>query len=273
MRGNIRKTLLSTLGLMTALATPAMAEEREVPEAPDLPKIAITADYEFFVGGMSIADVSLGAQVDRETYIAESTVSTRGFLDFLIRGRVSSMAEGLRGPFGSLAPQDFRTDYSLRSGAQTMRIGYAGLTPEKVEYDPPEPLEPYHLKASPDHRGTLDPLTAAVMALTPANGADLCNRTIPVFDGKRRYDIIFVAPEPGRFDDQSPPPEWKGPLTRCLGVYERIAGFEPSKGEGGRYFPFDIWFEDTGKGVHRAVRLAGKTKLGYAIGNLRRDDD
>lgn len=271
MRRTDRLSLISAFGLIIATAMPALAENRKASALPEHPTLKISADYEFFIGGISIADVSLGAVVGPDSYRAESNVSTRGFLDFLLRGRVSSAAKGSRGPFGSLAPQDFTTDYSLRSGAQTMRIDYAGVTPTAVTYDPPEPLEPYHLSAGNDQRGTLDPLTAGIMALIPSSTADLCNRTIPVFDGKRRYDIIFVPPEGERFDPHSPPPESDLPLTRCLGVYERMAGFEPASNENGRYFPFDIWFEDTGQGVYRAVRLAGKTKLGYAIGNLRRN--
>ena len=264
-------SLMGAAALSLALGLQATGREAVAAQETEEPKLRISADYEFFVGGVSIADVSLGAEVGTETYRARSNVSTRGFLDFLLRGRVASEATGVRGAFGSLEPEDFRTDYSLRSGAQTMRIGFDEMTPTEVLYDPPEPLEPYHLRASEDQRGTLDPLTAALMALTPSRGAELCNRTIPVFDGKRRYDIIFIAPDAERFDPHAPPPEWDRPLTRCLGVYERIAGFDPSDGEGGRYFPFDVWFEDTGKGVYRAVRLAGKTRLGYAIGSLKRE--
>ncbi len=230
----------------------------------------VDVDYDFYVGGFRIAEVSLKASADATGYQATSQVTTRGVLEVLLRGRSISKAVGKRGAFGRLEPEGFATRYSSRTGEQKLRIGYEDATPTRVTFEPLAEDTDQHAKAR-DQRGSLDPLSAAVAALLPAESAELCNRTIPIFDGKRRFDIIFIAPDPSRFDESAPPPKWEGKLTRCLGVYERISGFGPDALESEKYFPFDIWFEDSGNGVFRAVRLAGSTKLGFAIGNLRRE--
>ena len=67
----------------------------------------------------------------------------------------------------------------------------------------------------------------------------------------------------------APPPSWDAPTIRCFGVYERIAGFEGELQNEQRYFPFDIWFEESADRYHKIVRLAGRTKIGFAIGTLR----
>jgi len=180
------------------------------------------AEYEFSIGGLRIAEVSLGAMFGIDSYEAKSNIITRGILDLILRGRAASEVQGGFNAFGRLSPQAFFSDYSSRGGDQTMKISYHGPKPQRVEYNPPTPPEPFAAEID-DQIGTLDPLTAGILALMP---------------------------------------------SRCLGIYERIDGFEKDTIEKGRYFPFDIWFEETPSGEYRALKLAGKTTLGYAIGKL-----
>jgi len=208
------------------------------------------AEYEFSIGGLRIAEVSLGAMFGIDSYEAKSNIITRGILDLILRGRAASEVQGGFNAFG-----------------QTMKISYHGPKPQRVEYNPPTPPEPFAAEID-DQIGTLDPLTAGILALMPSKDSQLCNRTIPVFDGTRRFDVIFLPPDPERSNRKAPKPRAGRALTRCLGIYERIDGFEKDTIEKGRYFPFDIWFEETPSGEYRALKLAGKTTLGYAIGKL-----
>lgn len=250
-----------TFGLaMAMLASPLQAKE----------PAELTAHYEFFVGGFRIAEVALSAATNEGGYIARSNVVTRGVLEVLLRGRSASQATGKRGAFGQLVPTGFSSRYSSRTGEQMLQISYDGVSPANVVFEPEATDSKDHARPK-DRAGTLDPLSAALAALMPTTATDLCNRTIPIFDGKRRFDILFLPPDPARFNDSAPAPKWSKPLTRCLGVYERISGFGKDSLANQRYFPFDVWFEDSGNGIFRAVRLAGSTKLGFAIGNLRPD--
>ncbi len=261
MRGFALGSVTTVMAMMMALSAPA-AQATEA-------AASVSANYDFFVGGFRIAEVGLEATATPTGYEAMSQVTTRGVLEVLLRGRSVSKAVGKRGAFGRLEPVGYAARYSSRTGEQKTRIGYEDSTPTRVTFDPVPDDISEHARAR-DQRGSLDPLSAAVAALLPATSADLCNRTIPIYDGKRRFDVIFLAPDPARFDDSAPKPKWDKPLTRCLGVYERISGFGAEAMQDEKYFPFDIWFEDSGNGIFRAVRLAGSTKLGFAIGNLRK---
>lgn len=250
-----------TLGLAMATAMLTIPSQAKEPTQ-------LTAHYEFFVGGFRIAEVALSASANDNRYAARSNVVTRGVLEVLLRGRSASQASGTRGAFGQLLPTGFTTQYSSRKGDQTIHIGYENASPTNVVFEPEATDSDKHAGIR-ERTGSLDPLSAALAALMPTTSTELCNRTIPVFDGKRRFDVIFLPPDPARFNESAPSPKWPTRLTRCLGVYERISGFGDEASEGARYFPFDVWFEDSGNGVFRAVRLAGSTKLGFAIGNLR----
>jgi len=244
-----------------ALSTPGFASENTEGSTP------FSVMYDFYIGGLPIAEISLGGNVGALGYKADSMVKTRGLLELLVNGRVRAVAEGYRHTKGHLAPDTYATDYTTRSDARKVKIAYSNEVAD-VSVTPPERPKSYDTKAE-EHPGTLDPVTAAVTMMNPRSSDDLCNRTIPVFDGKRRYDIVLLPQNRRPQGEGAPSPDWNRPTTRCFGVYERIAGFEDDLQHAQRYYPFDIWFERSELSFYRIVRLAGKTKLGFAIGTLR----
>ncbi len=231
-------------------------------------KTPFSTTYDFYIGGLPIATISLNGEIGRLGYNAKSEAKTRGILDLIISGRLGASVKGYRHTKGHLAPDTYKTSFNSRSNDQTINMVYASEL-AKVSITPPDEKKAYDTRAS-EHPGTLDPVTAAVTIMTPQDGSGLCNRTIPVFDGKRRYDIILLPKDERPGSEKPPSPEWKTPVTWCFGIYERIAGFEAKLQKEQRYFPFDVWFETTSqKGIHKIVRIAGKTRLGFAIGTLR----
>ena len=246
-----------------ALTAPASASDETIGGK------AFSANYDFYIGGLTIAEISFEGMVGTISYNAKSSVETRGMLEVLVSGRVTAEAEGYRHTKGHLAPDSYMTKYRAQDEARLVSMDYEGDV-ASVTIEPPVPPEPYD--TSPEaHPNTLDPVTAAVTMMTPNGDQELCNRSIPVFDGKRRYDIILLPLNKRPKSKKAPAPTWALPTTHCFGVYERIAGFEAKLQNEQRYFPFDIWFENDGSSVHRIVRLAGKTKLGFAIGTLRKE--
>lgn len=226
-----------------------------------------SAKYDFYIGGLPIAEISFDGSVGTSDYAAKSTVRTRGLLELLVSGRMNAGVKGYRHSKGHLAPNRYTTQYKTRSEARKVSMAYSGEI-ANVSIVPPEAKKRYDTSAS-QHPKTLDPVTAAVTMMNPKRVGDLCNRTIPVFDGKRRYDIVLLPQNRRPKGNTAPSPTWKRPTTRCFGVYERIAGFEDDLQGAQRYFPFDVWFEHNSDDLYRIVRIAGKTKLGFAIGTLR----
>jgi len=243
------------------ICAPAAASEEIGNPSP------FSTTYDFYIGGLSIAEITFDGAIGALEYNADSTVETRGLLELLVSTRMTASAKGYRHTKGHLAPDEYRTDYTTRSEAREVAIAYTGEVAD-VSITPAEPIKAHDISAS-DHPGTLDPVTAAVTMMNPRNREDLCNRSIPVFDGKRRYDIVLLPIDMRPEGKSPPPPSWDTPTVHCFGVYERIAGFEGDLQTAQRYFPFDIWFEESDGRYHKIVRLAGKTKIGFAIGTLR----
>jgi Protein of unknown function (DUF3108) len=76
----------------------------------------------------------------------------------------------------------------------SVRMGFKDNTITQVNVIPPHspggenyvPLRPEHMKDA------LDPLTA-VMLLSRSKGGNPCDRKMPIFDGKQRFDLVMTA--------------------------------------------------------------------------------
>ena len=230
------------------------------------------ADYQFYLGGARIADATLGGSLGVLTYDIQTSLETKGMFHMLqIQALLQAKAEGQNQGRGTLKPVRYRSEYTTDGDTGTLSITYDGHTPA-VAAEPPIVSTAYGDDTA-STSGTLDPLSAVLKAMTPDSLDAICNRTIPVFDGTRRYDIYLLpedrSPEPKQFQ----PLDLGNPIKRCFGVYDRISGFEGDEQTedqvGNRYYPFDIWFEISPSGVHRIARIAGRTSLGHIVGLLR----
>jgi Protein of unknown function (DUF3108) len=88
-------------------------------------------------------------------------------------------------------PQNFNFGYSGSSKSGSTRMSYSADTVSSVLHDPPSPpkegivpVQTQHLKA------VLDPLSA-ILALTKGTTGNPCQRRIPVYDGKARFDLLL----------------------------------------------------------------------------------
>ena len=96
----------------------------------------VTAHYDFYVGGFHIAEVSLDATAEGNSYRDRPSAVTRGMLDVILRGRSASEAQGRLGRSGQIMPMDFSTLYSSRRGEQAIHIAYDDANPASVMFDP-----------------------------------------------------------------------------------------------------------------------------------------
>lgn len=230
----------------------------------------VEAVYDFHVGGLSIGEATLRLQTTPAAYAGEARMQPRGMLEMFVSGRAEAQAQGARDGYGAFDPQYYEARFEKKSGGkteiQTLVMVMQGASPATLLVEPPDSEPNPYAAPHRDQVGVLDPISAIVASFLPAGSDSVCARTIPIYDGARRYDVMFTAPDP---KSTAPAPRWSKPLRHCMGVYERIAGFPPETLRDEKYYVFDIWFEMGEGAVWRPVRLAGRTRLGYAIGNLR----
>jgi hypothetical protein len=160
------------------------------------------AVYDINFNGFNVGSFEFHSQAERQSY----TLLGNAKLSVLL-GAFSWDAETRS--FGLLVnqapkPASFTFDYksNLRNGST--KLGFANGAVTDISHLPPEmprpdtvPLREQHLK------GVVDPLSA-IMMLARGSSANPCDRRIPIFDGKERFDLVFSYKGERKVVEQAP---------------------------------------------------------------------
>ncbi|MEM7176772.1 MAG: DUF3108 domain-containing protein [Pseudomonadota bacterium] len=210
----------------------------------------LTQVFDIYLGGLWIAEMTIDANIGEDGYRAAAALQTKGIIGAIYKASFEAEAEGLvRG--GGLATGTFRANSRDVRKSQFVEMRYQGGRPAVLRAEPAFKPKPWEIEPT-EQVGTADPLSAAIGALNLAPGAPLCDRTVEIFDGRKRYAIEMGVPE-----------ENAG-LIRCPALYQRVGGFKPKKMEQPDY-PFEFWFEPLEDGGHRILRAMGSTPFGTAV--------
>lgn len=191
----------------------------------------VKLDYALYVGGVGVLDFSASYRASDVSYRLHLKAATEGFLGQVANWSADISAEGRRLPGELPRPALYRSISSWRDKPRNTTVEYgADGQPTVTVADPPpskdrEPVPP-ELR-----RETVDPLSAVVAVLADVAEGRGCGRTVPVFDGRQRYDLIFADGA----DVTLAPTDvsaYSGSAVSCAVQYRSIAG---------------RWREDTGR--------------------------
>lgn len=175
--------------------------------------------YELHAGGFEIGRLRATLMVaEGGGYRLTSRLDTTGFVGWMT-GFVSDAASDGRLRDGGAAPALHSVDNVWRGRTRWVRAAYGSdapafrVFPEAAADDrPPVPPELT--------RGSLDPLSGA-LSLAMAAGDAAPGRVIPVYDGRRRYDLVVASVSPATVNE----PLHQGPGLRMEVTWKRVAGY------------------------------------------------
>ena len=172
------------------------------PVRADVP-IDLTLEYEAYFGGMHVASARTQIYRDATTYHIEGKARARGLLDWYSdwKGQVSSRGKERR---NSLT---FNPD------------GTVDVTRDAPDED--EIITPVPKDSIP---GSIDPITAILSLSGLIQQGEQCQGTVPVYDGRRRYDMS-VTPDGMRTFERNDYTVFSGEAMACRLEFDRIGGF------------------------------------------------
>lgn len=189
----------------------------------------LSLQYAITLGSRTVGRVAVEATFVNGAY-ALALSGRAGGPSFLLTNAVTTMSA--RGTFRGrqVAPIEYGVVLAESGVTAEGRIAFRnrnvvdlevlpGLTPNWDRVD----LTMAHV------RGVLDPMSAMIVSVGhngPVAGAEACNRTIPVFDGWQRFDLVLtydreetVTGDPGRYS---------GRAIVCRARYVPVAGHQPT---------------------------------------------
>ena len=183
--------VLAALWLCGSLSDLGLAEE-----TPGRAQIAAT--YRVDLAAFNLGDFHFTAKLEGPAYElqAQGRFSLISGMIYRASGRTTST--GNLSKLGA-EPSRFAVTYKGGKKKEERRISFVNGAVDQVSILPHKKQNPRNVPVTADQlEQVLDPLTAAFLSVR-SNGSlsylDICRQTVPVFDGKQRFDII-LTPKP-----------------------------------------------------------------------------
>lgn len=175
-----------------------------------------------YAGGYNAVNVTLALDRQDDRYHIVTELRTNGFADIMLRlVQYSEVAGDITD--GIWRPRSFVSRSDGRFGHRTVVMSYMDGHPVISELDPPQEQDDRDTVSEAEMRATVDPMTAVTAAIA-GNADSPCQGTMPIFDGRRRYNLKFDV----HAEEDLPLEEiggFSGRALRCDIIFEPVAGF------------------------------------------------
>ena len=190
----------------------------------------ITAVYQVDLAGFNLGDFRLTTIFRGEDYEmrGEGRFSVLEGLIYEWRGVTASS-----GRVTSTGPEPamYALSYSDSDKmAERLRMTFDGRAVTGVSISPHKRPAPRTIPVTKEQlEGVLDPMSGAFLSAhseNPNGDLTVCNQTLPVFDGRQRYDLV-ITPKRTVTVKRTTPTGYGGPAVICGVKFIPIAGYQP----------------------------------------------
>ncbi len=260
MRVSIRRANFALAVAIAASTSGATAAERGI------------LDYKVYFGGLAAVGLEIDLSRTADEYRILTKVRTLGLIDTFFPWTMRAYSRG-RITARELRPEAAGQTSAWRGSERIMEVRYDGGRPTVARVVPTPDQDDREPVSDEDVRGTIDLATAILSLSLAAEAGRGCTGRIPVFDGRRRYDMIAerIGVEQVRRFGRA---EYEPAALKCRVTVERISGFK-------KHSDHDesdtdqrsgtVWFAPSGAGLpHAPMRIEVDTPWGMIIAHLLR---
>lgn len=189
----------------------------------------VKALYHIRFLGAYIGDFEIRSSITKRQYSLRANADISVFFG-AFRWKGSTSSHGLMTVNGPM-PQSYSFRYSTRKKREAVELRFQQRMVSDIVVNPP-----YHpsSRAVPitaaDLQNVLDPASAIVLLAQarPSRlaGKNACNRRLPIFDGKIRYDLVLSPKGRRSIGNQG---RFRGIAHVCRVAYVQLAGHKPGK--------------------------------------------
>ena len=189
--------------------------------------LELKTSYTMSVGSFSIGQANLTTRILPREYHIKAGLNLVGLAELFANMKAATAVNGeiineqiYPAHFFSKA-QSGKDERTVRMTMVKGNVGSVSVIPPLMLRNHDIPLEKHH------KRSVLDPLSALLMPVSASRdmlAPENCNRSIPVFDGGARMNILLKYKE-----TRDAHKGYKGKVLVCSVQYTSIAGYQPSE--------------------------------------------
>jgi hypothetical protein len=189
----------------------------------------LDASYVVTLAGLPIGEGALVIDVGKDQFSAAARGMTTGLLRVFESGEGNAASRGVVRR-GNLLPTSFVSTINNDKRTQELRIVLSGGTVKELMVDPPTPPSPERIPVTAAHRrGVIDPMSAALIRVSGSGdpvSPEACRHTIPIFDGRMRFDLRLSFK---RIENVRAQKGYQGPVAVCGVQFVPLAGYVPER--------------------------------------------
>jgi hypothetical protein len=210
------KRVLLTLAGMIAFSIGGVGSS----QAADWPA-NVRAVYDINFNGFNVGTFEFQSQSEEESYSLTGNAQLS-----LLLGAFTWIGETRT--FGLIAnhmpkPAAFAFDFKANSKVGSTKMDFADGVVADIRHSPPPVPKPDTVPVRQQHlRGVLDPLSA-IMVVARGSNPNPCDRRLPIFDGKERFDLVLSYKGQMKVNEQQPSGQ-PAMAHVCRVKYQPIAG-------------------------------------------------
>jgi hypothetical protein len=188
---------------------------------PALAQGKLEASYSISVARIPIGGATSSIDITDAAYTVALTGKAGGMLRVVSSGDGTMSASGTVTD-GRLAPSHYTSRTTADDDTLDVTMVFAGGNVTALTASPPPP-DPNRIELTDEHRQqVLDPLTAMLVPAAEGGVTEAaCQRTLPVFDGRRRYNLKLAFK---RIEQVKADKGYAGPVAVCAVTFQPIAG-------------------------------------------------
>lgn len=255
----------------TAFVHPAFADEAAV-------KPAVALDYRIYIGGLEALNATATIGADAARYDIEIKAVTAGAIGKMLPWVVHIGSKGnVAGEVLQPVQHAQINNFQGKDRSVTLSYdGHGGFIDRKVM---PDAQEDQRDEVPPEMtRNTLDIVSGVMAGLRTVDRTGSCASRVPVFDGRRRFDLIY-SDDGHETLDASAVAIFSGDALRCAVKVEPVAGFwrknqkkffsRKVNGED-QVVPIEVFIARVGSAkVEVPVRIESTSPFGPLVMNLQ----
>jgi len=226
--GDMNKRRVAIVALAALLAVCSSLRDRLLAEE-SAERADIAATYRVDLAAFNLGDFHLTAKLKGPEYELQARGKFSLITGMIYRASGKTESTGMLSKVGA-EPSRFTVIYKGGSKREERRFSFADGAVDQVSIVPRKRPSPRNVPITADQlEHVLDPLTAAFLSVRSKGSSsylNICQQTVPVFDGKQRFDIILTPKRSERVEGNAPP-GLSGPLAVCRVKFVPIGGYRP----------------------------------------------
>jgi hypothetical protein len=189
----------------------------------------LDALYVATLSGIPVGKGAWNIDVEDDQFTATANGATSGLLRVFASGQGNSAAHGSVSG-GQPVPSTYASTIVADNKADQVRILFSGGNVKEYLADPPPTPNPDRVPLTEANRkNVFDPMTASLLRVS-GNGdtfaPEACQRTIPIFDGRMRYDLQLAFK---RLEKVKSERGYQGTVVVCAVYFSPVAGHVPDR--------------------------------------------